>query len=219
MLALGVDVSVARGLDFILLDGERHLVGPPLRAQTRNDLTRILTVQKPDIVAIDSPPKLGTTGGSRPAERELRLLGIQSYGTPSDPEKAKKNFYAWMHVGFSAFEAGKRAGYRLFTGIGSVQDCAIEVFPHGSAVALSGWLPPPGTCKSDGRKRRWRAAILETNGIDTSQLRSTDEVDAALAALTGLFALEGIFWAVGDPAEAVIVLPGNRRSERFPRQN
>ncbi|BCZ24053.1 hypothetical protein MTY59_39080 [Mycobacterium senriense] len=38
-------------------------------------------------------------------------------------------------------------------------------------------------------------------------LPSIDAVDAALAALTGLRALEGQFTAIGDPAEGVIVVP------------
>lgn len=182
MLALGVDVSVSRRLDFVLLDGHRRLVGLPLRAQTPNDLARILATQKPDIVAIDSPPKPGTSGASRLAERELLRLGLHSYFTPSDPEKAKNKFYDWMRVGFSVFDAAKRAGYPLFTGKGKLQGSAIEVFPHGSAVALKGSLPPAGTCKSSGRKRCWRAAMLEEQGVHASGLRSMDAVDAALAA-------------------------------------
>jgi predicted RNase H-like nuclease len=112
--------------------------------------------------------------------------------------------------------AAKRAAYPLFTGKGKLRGSAIEVFPHGSAVALKGRLPPTGTCKSNGRKRRWRAAILEAHGIDTSRFLSTDEVDATLAALTGLFALEGKFWVVGEAGESVIVLPGKPPRERFP---
>jgi hypothetical protein len=48
---------------------------------------------------------------------------------------------------------------------------------------------------------------LEARRVDVATLRSQDEVDAALAALTGLLALEGEFVAVGDPDEGVIVLP------------
>jgi len=38
MLALGVDVSVSRGLDLVLLDEHGHFVVRPLRAQTADDL-------------------------------------------------------------------------------------------------------------------------------------------------------------------------------------
>jgi predicted nuclease with RNAse H fold len=90
MLALGVDVSLSRGLDFVLLDENRRLVGQSLRRRTPDDLPCVLAEQKPGIVAIDSPPKLGTNGGSRLAEREPLRLGIHAYCTPSDPEKAKR---------------------------------------------------------------------------------------------------------------------------------
>jgi predicted nuclease with RNAse H fold len=218
MLALGVDVSVSRGLDLVLLDEHRQFVGRPLRAQTADDLAHILSTHRPEIVAIDSPPSFGISGASRVAERELLKLGIHSYFTPSGPEKARKKFYDWMRVGFRVFEAADHAAYSLFAGKGSLRRHALEVFPHASAVALKGSLPPSGTCQSDGRKRRWRAAVLDARGVDARQLRSTDEVDAALAALTGLFALKGRFWTVGDPGEGMIVLPGRRPEEPFRRE-
>jgi hypothetical protein len=100
MLALGVDVSVSRGLDLVLLDEHRQFFGRPLRAQTADDLAHILSTHRPEIVAIDSPPSFGISGASRVAERELLKLGIHSYFTPSGPEKARKKFCDWMRVGF-----------------------------------------------------------------------------------------------------------------------
>jgi predicted RNase H-like nuclease len=217
MVSLGIDVSVARGLDLILLDEQRRLVCPPLRRQMTDGLIHVLTDQRPDIVAIDSPPKPGIKGGSRLGERELLRLRVHCYFTPSDPRKSKNKFYDWMRVGFSVFAAAKRAGYPLFATGGKIRGSAIEVFPHGSAVALKGCLPPVGTCRSGGRKRRWRAAVLEAHGVDTRALRSVDGVDAALAALTGLMALEGKYWVVGDATEGVIVLPGCAPGEPFPK--
>ncbi len=41
----------------------------------------------------------------------------------------------------------------------------------------------------------------------TDDLRTADQVDAALAALTGILALRGSFIAPGDPDEGLIVLP------------
>ncbi len=124
-LAVGVDVSVSRGMDLVLLDEHRCLVGPPLRHQSPEDLGRILAERKPDIVAIDSPPKFGAHGGSRLGERELFRLGIRCYFTPSDSEKAKSKFYDWMRVGFAAFVAAVRAGCPLFTGNGTLQGCSV----------------------------------------------------------------------------------------------
>ena len=52
--------------------------------------------------------------------------------------------------------------------------------------------------------------MLAAEGVDTGGLRSADQVDAALAALTGIRALQGKSSAFGDPKEGVIVLPASR---------
>jgi hypothetical protein len=58
-----------------------------------------------------------------------------------------------------------------------------------------------------GQKIPFRRAVLRAHDIDDMLLPSIDAVDAALAALTGLRALEGQFTPIGDPAEGVIVVP------------
>jgi hypothetical protein len=83
-----------------------------------------------------------------------------------------------------------------------VRGTAIEVFPHATAVVLAGCLPPRGV-----RTHAWRREVLAARGVDARGLRSADQVDAALAALTGRFALERRFSAPGDPREGQIVLP------------
>ena len=52
----------------------------------------------------------------------------------------------------------------------------------------------------------------------TDELTSIDRIDAALAALTGLLALEGKRFAPGDPQEGVIMLPVNTLPARPFRQ-
>jgi predicted nuclease with RNAse H fold len=200
MRALGVDVSVRRGLDLVLLDGS------PEPAALRSDvspeaLPACLRELAPDVVAIDSPPAWGVGGGSRRAEQALRRLGIQSYGTPSDPRKGDNAFYGWMKVGFRAFAAASTAGFPLYRR-GAVCGTVTEVFPHASAVVLAGCLPPAAV-----PKHTWRASVLRAHGLDVGLLRTPDLIDAALAALTGLFALRGEFVAAGEPEEGVIVLP------------
>jgi predicted RNase H-like nuclease len=195
-----VDVSVRRGLDLVCLDGLSEPAA--LRSDVSPEaLPDILRELRPDTVAIDSPPAWGAGGGSRRAERELRRLGIQSYGTPSDPRKGESAFYAWMKVGFRAFAACAAAGYPLYRG-GQARGCALEVFPHASAVVLAGCLPPAAV-----PKHTWRASVLRAQGVGVGALRTADLVDAALAALTGLYALAGASVAAGDPDEGVIVLP------------
>jgi hypothetical protein len=133
---------------------------------------------------------------------------------------AEHPFYEWMTIGFAAFEAVAE-GFPRYRG-GSARGHAIEVFPHASAVVLAGHLPPKGISP-----HAWRREILRAHGVDASVLRSSDQVDAALAALTGLYALERRFSAPGDPREGQIVVPAAtlpahpyRRGEarRSPRQ-
>lgn len=210
MRALGVDVSEKRGLDLVLLDESLH---PRVRgAMSVELLAATLAEWQPDVVAIDSPPAWGRAGGSRQAERALRALGIQSYGTPSDPQKREHKFFGWMKTGIAAFEACARAGYARYRS-GAVKGTAMEVFPHATSVVLSGALPAAGTSKKD-----WRTAVLRARGIELSALTTMDLIDAALAALTGLLALDGQFTALGDPEEGTIVVPERSLPKRpYPR--
>jgi predicted nuclease with RNAse H fold len=208
--ALGVDVSVARGLDLVLLDDSLRVLDARPRVGV-DELGASLEELTPDVVAIDSPPAWGTNGRSRRTERELRLFRIQSYGTPTR-DRDGHPFYAWMKVGFRAFEVARRRGYRRYAS-GSPRGTAMEVFPHASAVILAGCLPPRGA-----RKRDWRRAVLEKHGVETLGLRTTDQIDAALAAVTGIRALSGRMSALGDPKEGVIVLPSSSLpAHPFPR--
>jgi predicted nuclease with RNAse H fold len=198
--ALGIDVGVRKGLDLVVLTEGTPEPFETHRRVAIESLPRLVADLTPDVVAIDGPPAWAADGRSRLTERELRWFGIQSFGTPSDRRRAEHPFYAWMLVSFAAFEAVARSHPRY--GAGPVRGHAIEVFPHASAVVLAGCLPPTGA-----RTRAWRASVLRRAGIDTSPLRSADQVDAALAALTGLRALRGDFSAPGDPREGVIVVP------------
>ncbi len=206
MRALGIDVSLRRGLDAVALDGARRLVlaapSVPVAA-----IQSLIEEVDPAVVAVDSPPAWARLGRSRAVERRLLALGIGIFATPAEP--AVRPFHAWMRTGFEVFAASARAGFPLYRGRRAVAHHALEVFPHASAVALLGRLPRPGE-----RKRSFRRAALERAGVDSSRLSTLDLVDAALAALTGLHALEGRFTAIGDPDE-VLVLPVKRLPERY----
>jgi predicted nuclease with RNAse H fold len=199
-VAVGVDVSEARGLDVVVLDPRRVVVGA-WRRQAPADLERVLRELGPAVVAIDSPPAWGTTGACRPAERAIRRLGMGIFATPSDPAAFDHPFYRWMVAGFAAFEAAAAAaGFVYHRGRGPVAGRALEVFPHATALRLGG-------DPTLGPKRVWRSAVLEAVGVDCSRLRSMDAIDAALAAFTGLLALDGRCEALGDETDGVIVIP------------
>lgn len=207
---MGVDVSVRRGLDVVVLDEHRRLVEAPLARQTPDDLEALLLRLRPDAVAIDSPPAWGVRGTSRRAERELIALGLPCFRTPSDPALREHPFYGWMFAGHAAFAAAARAGYPCYTGGRTGRGRALEVFPHGAAVALAGRRPPPGTARRPAAKRSWRAAVLEAGGVEVAPLRTLDAVDAALAALVAVIVAEGGQWfSVGEGDEGCVVLPGS----------
>lgn len=196
--SLGVDVAEERkGLDVVVLDERRGVVAQRRRAAVA-DVAALVGELRPDVVCIDSPPAWAATGRSRAAERELRRLGITAYAVPEDP--GPHPFYRWMRVGFAVFAAVADTHQRYRCG--PVRGTAVEAFPEATAVLLDGALRP-----RDESKARFRRRVLAGQGVDTSGLRSLDAVDAALAALTGLLALEGELSAVGDPGEGVVVLP------------
>jgi predicted nuclease with RNAse H fold len=198
--ALGVDVGVRKGLDLVLLSAGREVLDSRRRLPL-DRLSTAVTELAPDVVAIDAPPGWAISGRSRLTERELRFFGIQCFNTPSDRRMAEHPFYEWMTVGFRVF-AAVADRFPRYRGGGSVKGTAIEVFPHASAVVLAGCLPPKGP-----RPHAWRREILRARGIEVGGLRAPDLVDGALAALTGLFALERRFSAPGDPREGQIIVP------------
>jgi len=218
VVGVGVDVSVRRGLDVVVLDGQRRLVGPARARQMPDDLQELLRELRPDAVAIDSPPAWGLRGSSRRAERELIRLGLPCFRTPSNPALREHPFYSWMFAGHDAFAAAARAGYSCFAGEPDGRGHALEVFPHGAAVALAGCRPPPGTARRAAAKRAWRAGVLAAAGVDPAPLRSLDAVDAALAALVAVIVAEdGPWFWLGEPDEGCVVLPGEPPGGAYPR--
>ncbi|MGH7776831.1 MAG: DUF429 domain-containing protein [Candidatus Dormibacterales bacterium] len=208
---MGIDVSLRRGLDVVALDARARLWLGPVKAEV-GDLERLVALARPSVIAIDAPPAWAAAGRSRAAERRLLSLGLAIFATPQDP--GSHPFYAWMRAGFEVFAAVARLGYPLHRGGSARFPCAIEVFPHATAVVLRGSLPARGV-----PKRVWRRRVLEGAGVEHAPLRTLDELDAALAALTGLHLLRGTACQAGEEGEAVLVLPGRRLpSRRFERE-
>jgi predicted nuclease with RNAse H fold len=196
--AVGIDVAEPRkGLDLVALEPGRSIVASRRRLTVDEAVTLCVNL-RPAVVCIDSPSGWSTSGRSRMAERELARVGIQSYRTGPDP--GDHPFYRWVRVGFAIFER-LAATYPLYRG-GDPAGSAAEVFPHATACLIAGRLRERAT-----PKHRFRRGILERAGVDTAELSSPDQVDAALGALTGLIALGRAHCAVGDPSEGVILLP------------
>jgi predicted nuclease with RNAse H fold len=199
MHSLGVDVGLRKGLDAVLLDGDRRVVALH-RHVPHGSFRELVLSLEPDVVAIDSPPRWATPLGARQTEREMRRLGIHLYATPVEERRSVKGFHDWMIAGMDAFRAIEDR-YPLFSG-GAVERTALEVFPHSTAVVLSRGLMPAGATK-----HRWRKSALMRAGVVDERIATPDVIDAALAALTGLLAIEGLCCWLGVPEEGMIVLP------------
>ncbi len=199
MRSMGIDVSLVRRLDLVTLSESGRIVHGPLKADI-SDIPAILRDAKPDVVAIDSPPQWGTKGKSRLIEKQLRKLGINIYSCPEDP--GNHRFYAWMREGFKVFDAAIAGGFSRYRGGPIEGRQAIEVFPHASGVTLRGSLPAKGILKQD-----WRRKVLEDADVHVETLKTVDQLDAGLAAVTGVRFLQERFSYVGEPGDSVLVLP------------
>jgi predicted nuclease with RNAse H fold len=209
--SLGIDVGVRKGHDIVIVEDDSTVSHTAPHVAT-NQLEQLLREWKPDIVAIDSPPSWSAGGKSREVEKALRRLGIKSFPTPNEETGPANTFFDWMQEGFRLFEAAAGAGYPRYQS-GDPRHTAIEVFPHATAAVLAKGLLPSGA-----HKATWRRSVLESQGVHgATTLRSIDQIDAALAALTGLRALQGAFVTVGDPDEGVIVLPVTELEDRYLR--
>lgn len=199
VIAVGVDVAEERkGLDLVALDSDRRVVANRGRLTVDEVARLVLEEVRPDIVCFDSPSGWSRSGRSRKAERDLARLGISAFATGPDP--GGHSFYRWMRVGFSLFEAVADR-YPLFRG-DNPPGGAAEVFPNASAVVLAGRAREHAESKLEFRRQ-----VLRSQRVDDGPLPGIDRVDAALAALTGLLAIEGQWDCVGDPDEGVILLP------------
>jgi predicted nuclease with RNAse H fold len=198
-IVVGIDVAEERkGLDLVALDRDRRVIASAGHLTVEDVRRLVLEEIRPHMVCIDSPSSWSISGKSRQSERELRKLGITAFSTGPDP--GPHPFYRWMRVGISIFEA-LSPSYQLFDGR-ELRGTAAEVFPEATAVLLAGRLRDKSVSK-----RLFRSRVLSHNGVETSALPTADRIDAGLAALTGIMALEGTYTAVGDPAEGVVMLP------------
>ena len=197
--SMGIDVAMpGKGLDVVVMDQSRALLGHYRRVPTP-DLPSLIAQWQPACIALDSPPAFATRGRRR-TESFVTSLGLSLHTTPDGT--APDTFPGpWMREGHRVFKQAAECGFPLYAGT-EFAGSAFEVYPYGSAVVLSGGLRPPGL-----KHAEWRREVLRAAGVEVVALVGQDQVDAALAALTGLYALEGRACWEGDPAEGVIVLP------------
>jgi len=198
-LAVGVDVAEERkGMDLVALDSQRRITASYGKLSVAAVAELVLDELRPSIVCVDSPPAFSPSAATRQAERQLALLGFPAF--PVGPDPGDHPFFRWMRVGFRVFEALAEA-YPLYRS-GDPRGCATEVFPNAAAVVIAGRRR-----RREETKTSFRRHALAAGGVAQDRLANLDRVDAALAALSGLYALEGRFVAIGDPDEGVVVVP------------
>ena len=191
-VALGIDVGL-RALDVVALHADRTLAADPVRC-TAGELGAVLEETAPAIGGIDSPPEWAPADRRRACEAALTATGISLYSTPS-VEKAEHPFYGWMHHGMDAFRVCEAAGYRRNATL-------FEVFPHATTCALLGHRPDKSQTK-----KVVRGALLRDYGVVDARIRTMDQIDAALVALTAVLSLHGRTATFGDTADGLILVP------------
>jgi predicted nuclease with RNAse H fold len=158
-------------------------------------------------VGIDAPCQWRTGEAGRHAERALAQQRISLFATPTRERAlaSKSGFYGWMFNGERIYDVFA-PHFPLYTNAGkTVGPVCFETFPHAITCALLN-----NQVASAKQKRTQRRQVLEEAGIQTLSLRSIDEVDAALCALTANLLLEGRVVAHGDASGGFIVVPASR---------
>jgi hypothetical protein len=138
--------------------------------------------KKPALVAIDAPLSLPITGNLRRADRLLIERGFRVF-PPT----------------FATMKALTARGIRLANELRAKGTKVIEIHPRTSGLIMFG-SPDRRTWISELKKLGW----------EVNSEVSEHEVDAVIAALTGLFHLRGRTEEVGSQAEGTIVVPLGR---------
>ena len=196
----GIDVGgTKKGFHLVLLRGNEVLLST--KSPHPDELVQHCLRHRAVVVAVDAPCQWADRV-PRQAEREMAREGIFSFSTPSRAKALTSAFYGWMFNGermyaalavtYSLLDApDKRATLRTF-----------ETFPHAISCALLG--KDVASAKIKGRQRR---ALLTALGLDTTALKSIDDLDAALCAVTAQFFLSRTFKTYGDVEGGFLIVP------------
>lgn len=197
----GIDVGGKRkGCHLVILQGTRIL--HRLKSSEPRELLDACLDHDVQVVGIDAPCLWAQAAGRRLAEQELTSQSIFCFSTPTRERAGTSAFYSWMLFGEQVYETFATT-FPLLTsehyegGRGS-----FETFPHAIACAFLG--KDVASAKKKGEQRR---RILRDAHIDAAPLRSIDDVDAALCALTAGYLHAGKVKTYGDVAGGYIRVP------------
>jgi predicted RNase H-like nuclease len=152
-------------------------------------------------VAVDAPCHWGNGTGARLAEQQLMEKKIWCFSTPcrEAAEVHPTNYYGWMMNGAKLYAS--LIDHSLYDGKCHTGRISFETFPHAIACALAGKIVPAR------EKKRVRRQLLESAGIDTTDLKNIDQIDAALCALTAHYFAFRTFKTYGEAETGFIIVP------------
>lgn len=199
----GIDIGGgSKGNNLVILRGTEIVCN--VRKETPGQMLDKCVQFDVAAVGIDAPCKWRTGEAGRQAERALAQQRISLFATPTRELAlaSKSGFYEWMFNGERIYDVFVPR-FPLYTNAAkSIGRVCFETFPHAITCALL-----KNEAVSAKQKRTQRRQVLEEAGIRTISLRSIDEVDAALCALTANLLLEGKVVAHGDEPGGFIVVP------------
>lgn len=143
------------------------------------EIVELCTGEDPDLVAIDAPLSMPSSGNLRKADMELIRRGLRV-----------------LPPTFGGMLQLTNRGIRLSALLVSKKIGVIEIHPRTSGVILFG---------TDEREAWLRG--LGRAGFEFRGGMSRHEIDACMAALTGWLHIRGLTESVGDPREGEIVIP------------
>ena len=206
-VVVGIDVGgPKKGFHAVALSGTKLLV--KFRSADPATIAHWCREQGAEVIAIDAPCRWRRPGGpARAAERKLAEIRISCFSTPTEEQASGHPFYSWMLAGQELY-AALASVYPLYDRGLRKGRVAIETFPQAVACALA------GSIVSAKKKVPIRRELLSRTGLQSSDFRNIDEVDAALCALSAEGFLRGEFMRFGDPAGGFIIVPGRESIRR-----
>lgn len=227
MRYVGVDVSATRGFHVAVLAGSGRL--QLHRAPDAGAVAALVAPALPACVTVDAPAQPGPTLNLgimadpvqrarlpvppppgrylnfRVAEYECRRRGLAIY--PTVPGRVA----GWVRAGLDVYAALGALGLRLPSHAADRAATLLEIYPALSFTALAGRLLPRKSTPAGLAARR---RVLAEHGI-TVDSDAHDDLDAAVAALSGRRYREGAATLLGHPAEGLLLVPAAPLPEQW----
>lgn len=167
--------------------------------ETGSGIVPVSALGRSFILSIDGPQGLAgfKNANMRTSEREVGAPGHSGYSLPPKNKPYGGFIAGSVNLFHQLVTSGSRFRLLGMDGVALHEANLLEVFPGGAWKVLAGnrRLPRKETAKG----REMRQAILEGKGIKFSEPGplTTDQLDAALAAFTGLCFYQGLAVTLG----------------------